>query len=238
MFAVDVMERNVVSVTEVSTVADAVHLMLERRISGLPVVDRTGRLCGMITEGDFLRRGETGTERKRPRWLEFILGPGRLAGEYAQTHTRKVGDVMTRDVMSAGPSTSLDELVKIMEEHHIKRVPIVVDGRPVGIVSRADLLRALANVLARDTRSISDADIRRNFVAEIEKYPWALGACSDAVVRNGAIELHGIINDERQRLALKIAAENTPGVREVIDRLVWIEPMSGIVVGPAEGSII
>jgi len=144
MKASDVMSRNILSVGRDAAIAEAIRLMLDNRISGLPVIDTAGRLVGILTEGDLLRRSETGTERHRPRWLEILMGPGRLAGEYVRTHGRKVAEIMTRDLVSVTPDTPLDEIVALMERRRIKRVPVLDGDTPVGIVSRADLLRALA----------------------------------------------------------------------------------------------
>jgi len=233
MRAADVMTHRVTTTTPDATIAEAARVMLSRRISGLPVIDASGAVLGMVTEGDLLRRAETGTERKRPRLLEFLLGPGRLAGDYIQTHGRKIGEVMTRKPVTVDPSTSLETLVELMEKHRIKRVPVVEDGRLVGIVSRADLLAALAHLapLAPDA-TLSDAEIRRRILAELDKYPWALHFCLDVAVRNGVVEMRGVIGDERQRQAFRVAAENVGGVKEIVDRLVWVEPVSGMAVEP------
>ncbi|HUK61312.1 MAG TPA: CBS domain-containing protein [Stellaceae bacterium] len=235
MRAADVMTHRVTTTTPDATVAEAARVMLEHRISGLPVVDAQGTIVGMVTEGDLLRRTETGTEHKRPRWLEFLLGPGRLAGEYVQTHGRKVGEVMTHKAVTVDPSTPLESIVGLMEKHGIKRLPVVEHGRIVGIVSRANLLSALAHLapLAPETAR-SDADIRRRIFAEFDRNPWALRGSLDAIVEKGVVELRGVIGDERQREALKIAAENVGGVKKVVDHLVWVEPVSGMAINPPE----
>ena len=149
MNAADVMTTKVITVTPESSIEDAAKLMLQYRISGLPVVDQKGVLVGMVTEGDFLRRGETGTQRRRPRWLEFILGPGRLSSEYVQAHGRKIADVMTSDPISITEDVSLEDVVDALERHRVKRLPVMRDGKLVGIVSRANLVQALATVLPR-----------------------------------------------------------------------------------------
>ena len=124
----EVMSKDVFAITQQAQVAEAAKLMLDHHISGLPVVDGGGTLVGIVTEGDFLRRTETGNVKKRTRWLEFLLGPGRLAVEYVHTHGRKVEEVMTREVVTVGEETSLDEVVTLMEKHRIKRVPVLRDG--------------------------------------------------------------------------------------------------------------
>ena len=233
MRAVDVMKHRVTTIAPNATVAEAARVMLEHKISGLPVVDAKGKIVGMVTEGDLLRRTETGTERRRPRWLEFFIGAGRLAGEYAHAHGRKIEEVMTPKVVSIDPTTALDTVVGLMEKHRIKRLPVVEDGKLVGIVSRANLLSALAHLApAAPQIPHSDAEIRRRILAEFDKYPWALGGVNDAIVANGTVELRGVIGDERQRDALKIAAENVPGVKKVVDHLIWVEPVSGMAIEP------
>ena len=228
MKAHDVMTWGAITVEPEASVARAVRLMLQNNISGLPVIDSKGELVGMVTEGDFLRRGELGTQRQRPRWLEFLLGPGRLAAEYVQAAGQKVAQVMTPEVKTITPETPLEEVVRLMEHHRVKRLPVVQDGKLVGIVSRADLLHALGSV-ARDLKSAAgdDATIREQIIAECAKQRWAPHI--NVVVRDGVVGLWGVITDDRARDAFIVAAENVPGVKDVQDHLAWIEPMSGMV---------
>jgi CBS domain-containing protein len=231
MKAADVMTANPVTVRPDSTVMEAVRVMLQRRFSGLPVVDDAGAVVGIITEGDLLRRAETGTQRRRPRWIEFFIGPGRLAVEYAHAYGHRIDEVMSQPVQTITEDRPLDEIVNIMERHRIKRLPVVRDGKLVGIVSRANLLRALASV-ARETKptSADDTSIRDRLLAELGRQSWAPSGLIDVVVRNGVVHLWGTILDERQRNGIRVAAENTPGARSVEDHLVWVEPTSGLVV--------
>jgi CBS domain-containing protein len=231
----DVMTRSVISIDPDATVLQAARLMLQHRISGLPVVDETGRLVGVLSEGDFLRRGETGTERRRPRWLEFLMGPGRIAREYVHSHAKKVAEAMSTQVKTVDEEASLEEVVQLMERHRIKRVPVMRGDKIVGIVTRSNLMHAAVS-LARTAPSTkpSDASIRERLLAELQKQTWAPLATVNIVVRDGVVELWGAIVDERQREGLKVAAENIPGVTAVKDHLVWIEPTSGVVVEPPE----
>jgi CBS domain-containing protein len=236
MKAADVMTRNVFSIPPDAPLMQAVRIMLLHHISGLPVVDADRNLVGIVTEGDLLRRVELGTERKRARWLEYLLGPGRLASEYTQARGRTVHEVMTNDVYTATERTPLADIVKLMERRRIKRVPVVdQDGKVTGIVTRANLLRALASV-AREVKpaSADDDTVREQLLAELGRQPWAPLALVDVVVRNGVVQLWGAVTDERQRTALKVAAENTAGVTAVEDHLVWIEPTSALAIAPAE----
>jgi len=228
MKARNVMTWGAITVGPDESVARAVQLMLQNKVSGLPVVDDKGRLLGIVTEGDFLRRGELGTQRQRPRWLEFLLGPGRLAAEYVQASGQKVAQVMTPEVKTITSESPLEEVVRLMERHRVKRLPVVEDGKLIGIVSRADLLHALGSI-AREVKPTSsdDATIREQIIAECAKQRWAPHI--NVVVRDGVVGLWGVITDDRKREAFIVAAENVPGVKAVNDHLAWIEPMSGMV---------
>jgi CBS-domain-containing membrane protein len=227
MKAQDIMTLGVISVQSNASVMRAVQLMLQNNISGLPVVDDKGSLVGIITEGDFLRRGELGTQRHRPRWLQFLVGPGRLADEYVHACGRKVDEIMTPEPYTVSVDTPIDEIVRLMEKHRIKRLPVVQDGKPVGMVTRANLLTALART-NRDLRAWApdDAAIREQILAECAKQAWAPEI--NVIVKNGVVELRGAMTDERERQALIVAAENVPGVKVVRDHLVWVDPMSGM----------
>jgi CBS-domain-containing membrane protein len=231
-----VMARTVLSVRPETTISQAAGLMLLHEISGLPVVDGDGHLVGIVTEGDFLRRAEMGTQRQRPRWLQFFVGSGRLAEDYVRSRSRKVEDVMTRPVLTVEEDTPLSDAVELMERHRIKRLPVLRGGRVIGIVSRANLLHALAS-LDREAQSITSDDdeaIRERLLTELNQESWAPVGLVDIIVRDGTVELWGTILDERKRRALVVAAENVPGVKSVRDHLVYVEPMSGMTFGPPE----
>jgi CBS domain-containing protein len=229
MKAGDVMTRNVVSIGPGATVAEMVKLMLDNRISGLPVVDDRGDLVGIVTEGDCLRRAETGTERKRSRWLEFLIGPGRLADEYIHTHGRKVEDVMTPGPITATEETPLEDVVRVMEKRRIKRLPIMRDRKVVGIISRANLLQALASAAPHiPSGHPTDATIRDQIIAELAKQPWTPQV--NATVRDGVVELWGVVLAAHQREAAIVAAENIPGVKSVKSHVAWVDPVSGMVI--------
>jgi CBS domain-containing protein len=229
----DVMTRNVISVQASDPVLKAARVMLQNRISGVPVVDKQGALVGVLTEGDFLRRSEIGTQRRRPKWLEFIVGPGRLADEYVHTSGRKVEEIMTPDPLTIGEDAALEEVVELMERRHVKRLPVTRASRMVGIVSRANLMHALAS-LARDVQpaAADDRAIRDRVLMTLAAQHWAPHV--NVVVKNGIVELWGVITDERERQGVIVAAENTAGVKEVHDHLVWVEPMSGMAFPSAE----
>ena len=231
MKAADIMTSRVISVAPDASILECIRLMLQYRISGLPVIDAAGSLVGVVTEGDFLRRVEAGTARKRPRWLEFIAGPGRLADEYVHSHGRKVAEVMSPEPIAISEDTPLEEVVRVMEQRRIKRLPVMRGSKVVGIVSRANLLHALASV-AREAAPAAKDDqvIRERVLAEIAKQPWPPRDLIDVTVRNGVVELWGVVTADHQREAAAVCAENIPGVKQVANHLAWIEPTSGTVI--------
>lgn len=231
MNAADVMTRNVIAATPSMTVEGVVRLMLAHRISGLPVLNADGAMVGIVTEGDLMRRAETGTERRVPWWRALWVGPKRLAEQYVRTHARRVDEVMTRSVVSVMPSTPLAEVVALMEAREVKRLPVMQGARLVGIVSRADLLRALGRLLSAEggaaPPALQDAALHEQLLRQLATQPWAPKALLDIGVKNGEVELRGFILHEDERKALRLLAENTPGVHRVVDKLVWMEPYSG-----------
>ena len=224
MKASDIMTPGVISADPDATVLQAARYMLQHRISGLPVIDKTGNLVGILSEGDFLRRRETGTQRKRSRWLEFLMGPGRMAAEYTHTHGSKVSEVMTTEMHTVNEDTPIEKIVELMEKHRIKRVPVLNGNRVVGIVTRSNLMQAMVSLARTEPKMAKDdATIRQKLLAEIKKEKWAPASMINVVVVDGVVELWGAIIDERQGEALKVAAENIPGVKAVIDHLAWLD---------------
>jgi CBS domain-containing protein len=223
-----IMTRKLITVKADTPILDAANLMLERHISGLPVVDETGKMIGIVSQSDFMRRGEIGTHGPRIRWLDFLMGTGKSASDFVREHGRKVGQIMTRDgLFTATENMPLEELVRLMERQNVKRLPVVSGDTLVGIVTRSDLLRAVAS-LARDVPdpTADDDHIRSRVIASIEKNEWhpmQLGV----TVRNGIVHLSGMITDERSRQATIVAAENVSGVKLVHDDLYFFDAMSG-----------
>jgi CBS domain-containing protein len=224
----DIMTKDVISVQPEDHVAKAARLMLQYHISGLPVVDATGALVGIVTEGDFLRRSELGTEKHRSWWLEMLVGPGKSADDYVHASGRKVGEVMTTLPYTVSESDILEKVVELMEQHHIKRLPVTRDGKVVGIVSRANLMREMAHQLRPDMQASAGPDwwIRAEIISALGKQDWAPDVTIQ--VKNGIVELSGVILNEKERQAIIVAAENVPGVKKVHDHLVWVEPMSAM----------
>lgn len=235
MKAKDVMTSTVISVQPNATILQAAQQMLQHHISGLPVITQSGEIVGILSEGDFLRRREIATERRHSRWLEFLMGPGKLAVEYAHSHGRKVAEVMTTEVHTVTEDTTLEDIVELMERRRIKRVPVMRGKEVVGMVTRSNLMRAMVSLARAEQKPANDdATIRETLLAEMQKESWAPAAMVNVVVRDGVVELWGVVIDERQREALKVAAENIPGVRAVKDHMVWVEPTSGMVIEPRD----
>lgn len=222
----DIMTKNVISVQADDQVVKAARLMLQNHISGLPILDVAGALVGIVTEGDFLRRDELGTERHRPRWLELLVGPGKLAEEYVHASGRKIQEIMTPEPYTVSETDSLETVVALMERHHIKRLPVLKDGRMVGIISRSNLMHEMAHRMCLDMQASPGPDwsIRGDILQALGKLRWAPDFAIE--VKNGVVDLSGVITDERERQGILVAVENVPGVKKVHDHLVWVEPMS------------
>ena len=215
----DVMTRQVVSISREATIFEAIRLMLKHHISGVPVIADRGKLVGIVTESDFLHRPETATERKRSRWLDAFFGPAAAAKDYVRSHGLKVEDVMTRDPVTVAENTPLDEVVRMMESHNIKRLPVMRRSKLVGIVSRADLMLALASIDRATPGGGNDASIRDRIMTAIREQSWTAGASVDVIVHHGVADLWGAISDAAQREALKVLVARTPGVKKVEDHL-------------------
>jgi CBS domain-containing protein len=230
----DVMTYGVIGVPESASLGEAVETMLRSRVSALFVFDAGKAVVGVLSEGDLLRRSELGTERKRPHWLELLLGSGRVAEAYAHEHGRKVSEVMTPNVETIAEDAELSQAVDRMIRHHIKRLPVLRGEAVVGVISRSDLLKGLLAAASDPNARHPDAEIKAAILAELDKLEWAPRASVRVEVANGVVTFGGSITDERLRSGLKVIAENTPGVTAVHDHIAWIEPNSGVVI-PSEG---
>jgi CBS domain-containing protein len=234
MRAHQIMTRSVISVTPDTTIVEAANIMLQRHVSGLPVVDETGKLVGVVSEGDFIRRSEIGTQRKRGRWLRFILGPGQSASDFVQEHGRRVSEVMTPSPLTITEDTALPEIVDLMEKNNVKRLPVVRADKIVGIVSRANLLQAVAGLARQVPDPTADDDhIRNRIIDALEKNDWCPFGLN-VIVRDGIVHLSGVITEERARQAAVVAAENIDGVKKVHDHLCWVDTMSGVYLNSPE----
>jgi CBS domain-containing protein len=231
----DIMTQEVISIGPGATVRDAAQLMLTEHVSGLPVIDDSHTLVGIVTEGDLLRRSENKTEKRRPHWMEFLLGDAALAAEYAKTHGRRVDEVMTPDVTVVPEDAPLDVAVALMERKRVKRLPVVRNGRVVGIISRANFLRALTAGLPQASVSRGDLAIRDQIKKELHAHAWGRVIERQVLVTDGIVDLWGVVTSDSQRRAICIAAENVPGVKQVRDHMLWLERYTGTVVTPATG---
>jgi CBS-domain-containing membrane protein len=222
MFAADVMTHDVVTVRADTTVKEIAEILLAKGISGVPVVDEVGALLGIVSEGDLLHRVENETERRRSWWLELFADRERMAQDFIKSHARKAGDVMTRHVVTVKPDTSLGAVSTLLEKYKIKRVPVVDGGKIVGIISRANLLRALVRVGEGVTNgaSVADSSLHASVMAQLAANAWADTSQINVLVNDGGVELWGIVKSEAEKNAIRIAAEVTPGVRAVVNNLV------------------
>lgn len=220
MKARDLMTTDLVTVTPDTPIEKIALLLLEHRISAVPVMHDQA-VVGIVSESDLLCRPENGTERARSRWLAMFTDSETLAREYAKTHGRRAIDVMTRHVLSVSEDTDIGEIANLLESHHIKRVPVMRDGKLVGIVSRANLLRALIDPRQRAalSKTMRDRDLHDAILSRARAQPWADVTMLNLVVHGGEVELRGIVESEEQSNALKILAEGVPGVQAVRNHL-------------------
>ena len=222
MFAADVMTHDVVTVNTDTTVKEIAEILLAKGISAVPVVDAAGALVGIVSEGDLIHRVENETERRRSWWLELFADRERMAQDFIKSHARKAGDVMTRQVVTVKPEMPLGEVSTLLEKHRIKRVPVVDGGKLVGIISRANLLRALVRVGEGVTTGTmaTDSSLRDSVLAQLQSNAWADTSQINVFVNDGSVELWGIVKSEAEKNAIRVAAEVTPGVRAVVNNLV------------------
>jgi len=222
MKAADVMVTNVITVGADAHVQDVARILLNARISGVPVVSSNGELIGIVSEGDLMRRAEAGTGRRRPWWLVLLTGKEVLAAEFIKEHSRKVSDVMSREVITAAPGTPLSEIANLLEKNAIKRVPIIDKGKLVGIVSRANLLQALASLStnAAAATQANDVEIREKVLTQLNAESWMRTSLINVIVQEGTVELWGVVDSALEKKAVRVAAEVTPGVRAVNDNLI------------------
>jgi CBS domain-containing protein len=221
MQARDVMVSPVITVSKAATVRDVAKILIEKRISAVPVVDDSGKVVGIVTEGDLLRRTEAGTERPYSWWVHFLAGDATVAADYVKSHGLRVEDVMSPDVVTATPETPLHEIASLLEERRIKRVPIVsATGALVGIVSRANLIQVVASAQPKLEVTLPDSTIRQKLLSDLKKQSWAHTLNLDVTVNNGCVDIWGHAPSKEERVAIRVAAESVPGVVAVNDHLV------------------
>lgn len=224
MQAIDIMTPGVITAAPDTPISELIRLMLTHRVSAIPIVEGDA-LVGIVSEGDLMRRAELGSERQPSSWLELISSRAHLAAAYVHTHGRHAREIMTADVITVADTTPVGEIARLLETKHIKRVPVLRDGKLIGIISRGNLLRALAARLAQPVAA-DDRRIRAAILAELRGQAWGGSTTeSNVIVEDGVVHLWGYVNSETERQARVVAAENTPGVRAVEDHMaLWHTP--------------
>jgi len=228
MKAADVMVSDVITVCSEASVRDVAEILVAHGISAVPVVEKDGGLIGIVSECDLIRRAETDPDRRRPRWAALLIGTDRLAAEFVNSHARKVADVMTREVIVATPDTPLSDIAALLEKNGIKRVPIVKNRKLIGIVSRANLVQALASAPknVKAATATSDSMIREDVLRRLGAEPSSRTSRLNVIVHDGTVELWGVVRSQAEKKAVRVAAELTPGVRAVNDNLIVQSIMS------------
>ncbi|WP_050402655.1 CBS domain-containing protein [Bradyrhizobium embrapense] len=215
------MSRNVITIDADASVIDAIKTMLSHHISGLPVVDRDGALIGMLSDGDFVRRVEVGTEKRRGRWLAMLAGTSQVALDFARQHGRKVSQIMSPNPITIEEDTPLEQVVQLMESHGVTRFPVMRDKKLVGMVTRTDFMTAIASLRLDLSSSSNDDQIGASVIAALAHAPWRPAALNVSV-RDGVVSLRGNIRSDNARKAATVAVENVAGVKRVDDQLVKI----------------
>jgi len=221
MKAADVMVSNVITVGVNASIGEVAAILLNNHISAAPVVDEKGELVGIVSEGDLIRRPEIGTAKRHSWWLELISNKWASATEYIKSHSRKVADVMTRDVITAKPDTPLGDIASMLERNRIKRVPIVEGGRLVGLVSRANILQALASATKKlsSLTTATDSELRKKVQSRLAAEPWRPTMLT-VTVQDGTVDLWGLVHSVEEKKAAQLATEATPGVRAVVNNII------------------
>jgi CBS domain-containing protein len=216
------MTTHVVTIDVNASVRELADLLVKRGISAVPVVGSKGEIVGIVSEGDLMRRAEIGTAKSRPWWLQALTGEYALAADFIKANAQKVGDVMTRDVITASPDAPLSAIARLLERHAIKRVPIVHNKQLVGIVSRANLVQSFASLQKKPHFELSPTDsaIRDRIMNRLENEPWAHTSLLNVLVNDGVVDLWGIVHTAIEKDAVRVAAESTAGVRAVNDNLI------------------
>ena len=223
MIAADVMVREVVTIGPDESVARAAALMTANDVSALPVIGSDGRLVGIISEADLLRREEIGTAISRPSWVETITPATTLAADFVKSHGKRVADLMSKDVISVGEAASLNDIAAVLERNRIKRVPVVRGDELVGIVSRGNLIQALASaVVTTEVPSDESRSIREEVLARLKEQSWTDFAGHNVIVKDGEVHLWGLVRSEDERKALIVLAEGVPGVTKVVDETIQL----------------
>jgi CBS domain-containing protein len=220
MQAQDAMTKDVVTVSPEATVGEIAGLLVAHRISAVPVVSDDRRVIGIVSQTDLGHRSETGTEKKRKWWLEVFADPNDKAREFIKSHGLKARDIMSRFVISVAPEASLAEVADVLDSHRIRQVPVMKDGKLAGMISRADLVRKLAEVKVSAPAARPDSGaLQKAIWDQVKAQSWLRSGYVSVSVRDGVVELWGAVDTEDQRRALRVLVEGVPGVARVEDRV-------------------
>jgi CBS domain-containing protein len=228
--AQDIMTRAVVTVGPYTPVPDIAAMMVEKHISGMPVVTESGEIIGIVSQSDLLHRVETGTERESRRkwWILNLADADALAREYAKAHGLREQDVMSRYVISVRDDAELRDVADILDTHRIKRVPVLQGGRLVGIITRGDLVRALSQVqVSKPAKKVDDAALHKTLRDRIRAQPWVNESYISVTVNDGVVELWGFVDTVDQHSALRALVEETDGVSRLEDKITVGVPLKG-----------
>ncbi|MGQ4877699.1 CBS domain-containing protein [Billgrantia sp. LNSP4103-1] len=220
MHAADVMTSRVITVSPDTDVREIARLLLEHNISAVPVVDAGDKVLGIVSEGDLIRRVENNEEQHKSWWLRILAG-GNSASDYVKSHARLAREIMTTEPITIEENEPLHRVARLLEKHHIKRVPVVRDGKLVGIVSRANLLRGFSATAPDTETSVTtdDREIRDAILKEVDENTGVWVERINVIVSAGAVQLWGLVESEEEKKAVQVAAENTPGVTSVENNL-------------------
>lgn len=220
MKANEIMSRNVATVAPETPISEIAALMVEKHVSGVPVVGDNGNLLGMVSQSDLLHRAEVGTERKHKWWFRVFADSNALAREFVKTHGHRAHDIMTRHIVSVREDAELRDVADILDKHRIKRVPVVADGKLVGIITRGDLVRALSLVqIAKADKKVDNASLHKALQERMQKQPWINKTYVNLTANDGVVELWGFVDSAEQHRALRLLVEETDGVKKVEDKL-------------------
>lgn len=220
MLAADVMNQNVITVSPDSEVREIASLLLEHGISAVPVVDDGGKVLGIVSEGDLMRRVENDTARHKSWWLKLFAGHD--AADYVKSHGRRALEIMTKDPITIAGDMPLHKISRLLEKHHIKRVPVVQEGKLVGIVSRSNLLRGFSVTATEASVTTDDREIREAILKEVDSNTGVLVDRLNVIVADGKVQLWGLVENQQEKMAVQVAAENTAGVKEVDNNLGFV----------------
>lgn len=226
MRAKDIMTPNVITVAPEATVAEIAEVLMAKGISAVPVVDQNAAICGIVSEGDLMRRMANDADDKRPWWLRMMSSNTEEAADFIKSHGRTAHDVMTQNVVMVSEDMELSDLAKTLETNRIKRVPVVTDGKLVGIISRSNLLQVIAGQKTEIKKEVdvSDREIRKQVHDSLSTQHFASHGSLNVIVEDGVVELWGWIETEPEREALMLAAREVAGVKDVRDHFGKISP--------------